>query len=73
MLTYEPKAHSHAFNVAKILHRNISAGNIIFTDEGKGLLIDWELAKMMDEGGNRQPDRTVSHPAQYHSAMHSSR
>ena len=25
-LTYERKAHSHAFNVAKVLHRDISAG-----------------------------------------------
>ena len=72
MLTCERQAHSHAFNVAKILHRDISAGNIIVTDEGKGLLIDWELAKMMDEGGSRRPDRTVSHPAQYRSAMYSS-
>ncbi|KAI9567163.1 hypothetical protein HD554DRAFT_2024342 [Boletus coccyginus] len=51
------QAHSHAFKIAKILHRDISAGNIILTDEGKGLLIDWELAKMMDEGGSRRPDR----------------
>ncbi|KAI9461379.1 hypothetical protein HD554DRAFT_2223615 [Boletus coccyginus] len=52
------EAHSHAYHVAKILHRDISAGNIILTDDGKGLLIDWELAKMMDEGGSRRPDRT---------------
>jgi serine/threonine protein kinase len=63
MLTYERQAHSHAFNKAKILHRDISAGNIILTDEGKGLLIDWELAKMMGKGGSRRPDRTVSRPA----------
>ncbi|KAF8549298.1 hypothetical protein OG21DRAFT_1500509 [Imleria badia] len=52
------QAHSHAFHVAKILHRDISAGNIILTDGGKGLLIDWELAKKVDEGGSRRPDRT---------------
>ncbi|KAF8548211.1 hypothetical protein OG21DRAFT_789751, partial [Imleria badia] len=52
------KAHSHAFNSAKIMHRDISAGNIILTDEGRGLLIDWELAKLMDEVGSRRPDRT---------------
>ena len=61
-LTYQRKAHTHAFNFARVLHRDISAGNIILTDEGKGLLIDWELAKMMDEGGSRRPDRTVSYP-----------
>jgi len=69
MLIYERKAHSHAFNFAKLLHRDISAGNIILTDEGKGLLIDWELAKKVDESGSRRPDRTVSHPAQCPSAV----
>ena len=58
-LTYERKVHSH-FNIAKVLHRDISGGNIIVTYEGKDLLIDRELAKMMKEGGNRRPDRTVS-------------
>ena len=43
-----------------ILHRDVSAGNIILTDEGRGLLIDWELAKKVDQGGSRRPDRTVS-------------
>jgi serine/threonine protein kinase len=62
-LTHERQAHSHAFNKAKILHRDISAGNIILTDEGKGLLIDWELAKMMGKGGRRRPDRTVNRSA----------
>ena len=53
------KAHSHAFEVAKLLHRDISMGNIILTDEGRGLLIDWEMAKKVDEIGRRRPDRTV--------------
>ncbi|KAF8125081.1 hypothetical protein EV363DRAFT_1351495 [Boletus edulis] len=52
------KAHAHAVEHARILHRDISAGNIILTDEGKGLLIDWELAKLMSERGSRRPDRT---------------
>ncbi|KAF8444058.1 hypothetical protein L210DRAFT_3759168 [Boletus edulis BED1] len=52
------QAHSHAVNYAKLLHRDISVGNIILTDEGKGLLIDWEMAKKMDEHGSRRPDRT---------------
>ncbi|KAF8131843.1 hypothetical protein EV363DRAFT_1583527 [Boletus edulis] len=52
------QAHSHAVNHAKLLHRDISAGNIILTDKGKGLLIDWEMAKKMDERGSRRPDRT---------------
>ena len=59
------EAHSHAFNSAKILHRDVSAGNIILTDEGRGLLIDWEMAKKVNEVGSRRPDRTVSYLAQY--------
>lgn len=54
-LTHEREAHSRAFELAKILHRDISAGNILLTDEGRGLLIDWELAKNVD-----QRDGTVS-------------
>ena len=56
------EAHSHAFEVAKLLHRDISMGNIILTDEGRGLLIDWEMAKKVNEIGRRRPDRTVCHP-----------
>ncbi|KAF8428417.1 hypothetical protein L210DRAFT_865759, partial [Boletus edulis BED1] len=51
------KAHAHAVEHAKILRLDISAGNIVLTDEGKGLLIDWELAKMTNEHGSRRPDR----------------
>ena len=43
--------------------------HIILTEEGKGLLIDWELAKNVGKGGS---DRTVSHPAQYRSTTHRS-
>jgi serine/threonine protein kinase len=32
---------------AQILHRDISAGNILITDKGKGLLIDWDLCVML--------------------------
>ena len=64
------KAHSHAFEVGKVLHCDISVGNIILTDEGRGLLIDWELAKNVAEVRARRPDCTVSHPAQYPSTTH---
>ncbi|KAF8447201.1 hypothetical protein L210DRAFT_3641170 [Boletus edulis BED1] len=46
------QAHAHAVNCARILHCDISSGNIILTDEGRGLLIDWELAEMMDKCGS---------------------
>ncbi|KIM72265.1 hypothetical protein PILCRDRAFT_82020, partial [Piloderma croceum F 1598] len=37
-------AHQHAYFDAYVLHRDISAGNILITCEGKGLLIDWDLS-----------------------------
>lgn len=54
-------AHTEAIENAKILHRDISVGNIIISDRG-GLLIDWDLAKDIDnlEKISRQPFRTVS-------------
>ncbi|KAF8524399.1 hypothetical protein BU17DRAFT_63383 [Hysterangium stoloniferum] len=41
-------AHRHAFYGARILHRDISAGNILITSSGRGLLIDWDLSKSTD-------------------------
>ncbi|KAF8232085.1 hypothetical protein L208DRAFT_1091706, partial [Tricholoma matsutake] len=32
---------------ARFLHRNFSPGNIIITMDGKGLLIDWDLSKLL--------------------------
>ena len=54
-------AHTEAIENAKILHRDISVGNIIISDRG-GLLIDWDLAKDIDnlENISRQPFRIVS-------------
>ena len=54
-------AHTEAFDKAKILHRDISSGNVIISERG-GLLIDWDLAKDVDSLENiaRQPFRTVS-------------
>jgi hypothetical protein len=56
-----PSAHAEAFENAKILHRDISVGNVIISDRG-GLLIDWDLAKDVKdlEKISRQPFRTVS-------------
>ncbi|KAI0927318.1 hypothetical protein AcV5_007876 [Taiwanofungus camphoratus] len=65
------KAHRQAVEKANILHRDISAGNILILQyerrdsDGttwisyKGLLNDWELSKPFNvEEGQRQPDRT---------------
>jgi len=47
---------------AKILHRDISAGNIMISEEGGGFLIDWDMCVRI--GGGVQPservERTVS-------------
>ncbi|KAI3610128.1 hypothetical protein WG66_007403 [Moniliophthora roreri] len=43
------QAHQDAFEKARILHRDISNGNILITNEGKGLLIDWEFSEHLDE------------------------
>nr|VWO99842.1 Swi1p [Ganoderma boninense] len=64
------KAHQQAYNLG-ILHRDISAGNILVwprvenLQDGRrvlrwvGLLTDWELSKRIDESpGRRQPERT---------------
>ncbi|KAH7890331.1 hypothetical protein F5I97DRAFT_1963927 [Phlebopus sp. FC_14] len=52
------RAHSVAHDVAKILHRDISSGNIILTDDGRGLLIDWDLSKSLEDLKRRRRDRT---------------
>ncbi|KAF5389203.1 hypothetical protein D9757_003381 [Collybiopsis confluens] len=51
-------AHRQAFFEASRLHRDISVGNIIITDEGRGMLIDWELSKDSKQKVPRSYERT---------------
>ncbi|KAF8634183.1 hypothetical protein AX17_004274 [Amanita inopinata Kibby_2008] len=53
-------AHQQAYEKTSILHRDISAGNIVITKENRGLLIDWDAAKSVDElkQGGSEPERT---------------
>lgn len=49
-----PLAHADAYKKAKILHRDISDGNIVIhenssTKKIEGLLIDWDLCKYLHE------------------------
>ncbi|KAI5115959.1 hypothetical protein M0805_002678 [Coniferiporia weirii] len=44
------EAHGKAYE-AGILHRDISIGNIMITHDGRGMLIDWDLAKPIDKDG----------------------
>ncbi|KAI0707486.1 hypothetical protein C8T65DRAFT_781158 [Cerioporus squamosus] len=67
-------AHQQAYKKAKLLHRDISSGNILIYPRimrvqdqfgaqrlqmtFTGLLADWEMAKPIDTEGPRQPERT---------------
>ncbi|KAF9475141.1 hypothetical protein BDN70DRAFT_957985 [Pholiota conissans] len=53
------EAHDDAYFKAKVLHRDISAGNILLTSKG-GLLIDWDMSVMIDPKPQiaRRPKRT---------------
>ncbi|KAI5115958.1 hypothetical protein M0805_002677 [Coniferiporia weirii] len=51
------EAHGKAYE-AGILHRDISIGNIMITHDGRGMLIDWDLAKPVDEDGGIRYGRT---------------
>ncbi|KAI0701143.1 hypothetical protein C8T65DRAFT_656851, partial [Cerioporus squamosus] len=54
-------AHQDAWTKAKVLHRDISVGNILIDALTKrGILIDWDLARFQCElaSGPTEPDRT---------------
>ena len=51
-------AHEGACIDCKILHRDISAGNIII-DDSRGWLIDWDMVKSEDKQSPRHVTRTV--------------
>ncbi|KAG1775986.1 hypothetical protein EV702DRAFT_1046621 [Suillus placidus] len=50
-------AHKDAFELAKVLHRDLSVGNVVIY-KGKGYLIDWDLAKLVNINGPQQTTRT---------------
>jgi RIO-like serine/threonine protein kinase len=50
-------AHTAAYNKTGILPRDISAGNILITDEGTGILINWDLSKKVKEASDSKPRR----------------
>lgn len=44
-----------------VVHRDISANNIMIDKGGRGLLVDWDFSKSIDEKKKerQQPERTV--------------
>ncbi|KAF9494291.1 hypothetical protein BDN71DRAFT_1496586 [Pleurotus eryngii] len=54
------QGHKQAFEVCKILHRDVSGGNILILPEGGGLLNDWDMAVKVEEAklGPRAHERT---------------
>lgn len=53
------QAHWDATTNAKILHRDVSSGNIVIVEEKKGTLIDWELCRCIGPGTARCHDKTI--------------
>ncbi|VDC00968.1 unnamed protein product [Peniophora sp. CBMAI 1063] len=52
-------AHYIAYKFGKILHRDISIGNVLIGKDGRGLLIDWDMCKRTDATKSpRRPWRT---------------
>jgi Fungal protein kinase len=48
-------AHRLTIDRANLLHRNITVGNIVITQEGRGILVDWAVVDhvlVCDQGGN---------------------
>ncbi|KAF8871381.1 hypothetical protein CPB84DRAFT_1800893 [Gymnopilus junonius] len=45
-------AHQDAYEKCKILHRDISGKNILLTQDGGGILNDWDLAKTVEAIGD---------------------
>ncbi|KAM6501546.1 hypothetical protein JOM56_001523 [Amanita muscaria] len=41
--------HQQALDKADILHRDVSPGSILITDEGRGALVDWDVHKHVDD------------------------
>ncbi|KAF8868244.1 hypothetical protein CPB85DRAFT_1244305, partial [Mucidula mucida] len=54
------EAAQAAFTLARILHRDISVGNIMITPKDRGVLIDWDLCLVLDSNVvTHRPGRTV--------------
>ncbi|KAF8072153.1 hypothetical protein FPV67DRAFT_1748840 [Lyophyllum atratum] len=50
-------AHQQAYELCKIIHRDISAYNILITENGQGILSDWDLANYEKDIAANSPRR----------------
>ncbi|KAM6501554.1 hypothetical protein JOM56_001531, partial [Amanita muscaria] len=48
--------HQQALDKAHILHRDVSVASILITHEGRGVLVDWDVHKHVDDSVS-QPER----------------
>jgi len=49
--------HTDAYNKTQILHRDVSIGNILITEKGTEILINWDLLKKVKDDANAKPRR----------------
>jgi RIO-like serine/threonine protein kinase len=61
LLLRDLAAHRESYYNGRVLHRDISAGNIVIYNGG-GLLIDWDMSKDLDlNSDDKNITRTVSY------------
>ena len=50
------------YEKAGLLHRDVSANNIVIREDGRGMLIDWDMCRPVAEirSGASQSSRSVS-------------
>ena len=58
LISFHPLAHKVAYEKAGLLHRDISPGNILITEDGDGILIDWQFAEKIGPNVNYCPPST---------------
>ena len=58
-------AHKAAWEEAGVLHRDVSPGNILITEDGEGILNDWDMCKYKEDVVNPHSStfKTVRFPA----------
>ncbi|TCD60476.1 hypothetical protein EIP91_010024 [Steccherinum ochraceum] len=71
---YAVTGHRQAYTLAKILHRDISDGNIVLYEPSPGaplraLLIDWDLCKYLDDLDKKPTQKSRSGTWRFISAM----